>query len=296
MHSGNTHTPGRRAGFTLIELLVVITIIIVLAGLALALLPTANDHQKATQGAGMVQGWLLIAKQRALRDQMPRGIRLLYDPDGFCRQLQYIEQPDDFSGGQATTTPPGAVAFTGVDLTGGFTDPTQYLVQPGDLFETPIQGTPPGGSLHQITAVSGPQALTVNASNPLPPAVGTSSYRIVRMPRPAVADPTLNLPKDIAIDPPTLLGGRTIITPDTRNGVPFYDIMFSPSGPVMRQGQLNGRIILWVHDISLDGLQGDQTLITVYTRTGLIAGHPANPANGYATPYTYTQDGRSSGL
>jgi prepilin-type N-terminal cleavage/methylation domain-containing protein len=294
MHSGSTHTPGRRAGFTLIELLVVITIIIVLAGLALALLPTANDHQKATQGAGMVQGWLLIAKQRALRDQMPRGLRLVIDPANptVVTQCQYIEQPDDFSGGQATTTPPGSVAFTGVDLTGGFTDPTQFLIQPGDLFETPILGTPPGGSLHQITAVSGPQALTVNAGNPLPPAVGTSSYRIVRMPRVAVADPILNLPKDIGIDLSLSMMPREL----RPNGVTVFDIMFSPSGPVMRQGQLNGRIILWVRDVSQDGLQGDQTLITVYTRTGLIAGHPANPANSYATPYTYTQDGRSSGL
>jgi prepilin-type N-terminal cleavage/methylation domain-containing protein len=296
MHRGSTHTPGRRAGFTLIELLVAITIIIILAGLALALLPTANDHQKATQGAGMVQGWLLIAKQRALRDQKPRGIRLLIDPSNptIVTQLQYIEQPDDFSGGQATTAPPGAVTFTGVDLTGGFNDPTQQLVQPGDLFETPIQGTPPGGSMHQITAVTGPQALTVNAGNPLPLPVtgGTSSYRIVRMPRVAVADPTLNLPKDIAIDL-----SRSIITSETRpNGVTVYDIMFSPSGPVMRQAQLNGRIILWVRDVSQDGLMGDQTLITVYSRTGLIAACPANPVNGYATPYTYTQDGRSSGL
>jgi prepilin-type N-terminal cleavage/methylation domain-containing protein len=289
--------PGRRAGFTLIELLVAITIIIILAGLALALLPTANDHEKATQGASMLQGWLLIAKQRALRDQTPRGIRLVINPSDpmHVTQLQYIEQPDDFTVGQVATTTPasGQVNFTNVDLSGGFPgDPTQYLVQPGDLFEMPIQGTPAGGSMHLITAVTPPNQLTVGnaASNPV--LAPQPTYRIVRMPRVSVADATLNLPKDIAIDL-----SLSIITPETRpNGVTVYDIMFSPSGPVMRQGLINGRIILWVRDVSMDGLMGDQTLITVYTRTGLIAASPANPAGGYATPYTYTQDGRSSGI
>jgi type II secretory pathway pseudopilin PulG len=295
MHKGSIQTPVGRASFTLIELMVAITIIIILAGLALALLPTANDHQKATQGASMLQGWLLIAKQRALRDQVPRGLRLVIDPSNptIVTQCQYIEQPDPMSGGQALTNPAAnAVTFTGVDLTGGFVNPGDYLVQPGDFFETPINS---GLPLHQITAVTGPQALTVlaNPSNPLPAPTlpsGNSSYQVVRAPRVATGDPTLNLPKDIAID---LGAGRSIITSDARG---FYDIVFSPQGPVIGRGLTNGRIILWVRDVSQDGLMGDQTLITVYSRTGLIAACPANPANGYATPYTYTQDGRSSGI
>jgi prepilin-type N-terminal cleavage/methylation domain-containing protein len=293
MHSGSMHSPGRRAGFTLIELIVVITVIIILAGLALALLPTATDRQRATQGAGMLQGWLLIAKQRALRDQAPRGLRLVIDPANptIVTQCQYIEQPDPMSGGQAMTNPAAnAVTFTGVDLTGGFVNPGDQLVQPGDFFETPINS---GLPLHRITAVTGPQALTVlaNAANPLPaptlPA-GTSSYRIVRAPRPATGDATLNLPKDIAIDLSLSQPGPGVMVP--------YDIVFSPQGALMRQGLGYGRIIMWVRDVSLDGLQGDQTLITVYSRTGLIAGCPANPVNNYATPYTFTQDGRASGL
>jgi hypothetical protein len=187
------------------------------------------------------------------------------------------------------------VAFTNVDLTGGFVNPTDQLIQPGDLFETPIQGTPPGQAMHLITAVSGPQALTVlsNPANPLPPATGTSSYRIVRLPRPATGDATLNLPKDIAIDPPATFGGRSIITADSRG---LFDIVFSPSGAIMRQqGSAGGRIILWVRDVSLDPSQpGDQTLIAIYCRTGLIAAHPVNPSG--TNPYSFTQDGRSSGL
>jgi prepilin-type N-terminal cleavage/methylation domain-containing protein len=283
----------RRAGFTLIELIVVITIIIILAGLALAFLPTATDRQRATQGAGMLQGWLLIAKQRALRDQAPRGLRLVIDPANptIVTQCQYIEQPDPMSGGQAMTNPAAnTVTFTGVDLTGGFVNPGDQLVQPGDFFETPINS---GLPYHQISTV-GPQTITVlaNAANPLPPATlpsGTSSYQIVRAPRVATGDPTLNLPKDIAID---VGAGRSIITADARG---FFDIVFSPAGPVMGRGLTNGRIILWVRDVSLDPSQpGEQTLITVYSRTGLIAAHPAVLAG--PNPYLYTQDGRASGL
>jgi prepilin-type N-terminal cleavage/methylation domain-containing protein len=66
---------GRR-GLTLIELLVVITIAVALFAITAALAPHFSERQRATRGASQLQGWLLIAKQRALRDNAPRGIRL----------------------------------------------------------------------------------------------------------------------------------------------------------------------------------------------------------------------------
>ncbi|MSQ93101.1 MAG: prepilin-type N-terminal cleavage/methylation domain-containing protein [Gemmataceae bacterium] len=73
------HVPKQsRAGFTLIELLVVIALIAVLAGLTIAFLPGAASSARESRAAGILQGALNIAKQRALRDQGPRGVRITY--------------------------------------------------------------------------------------------------------------------------------------------------------------------------------------------------------------------------
>jgi hypothetical protein len=67
----------RRTAFTLIELLVVMTLIILLATLAVLVAPRFSERQKTSMGAGQVQGWLFNAKQRAYRDKMIRGVRFL---------------------------------------------------------------------------------------------------------------------------------------------------------------------------------------------------------------------------
>src|ERR1700682_4012949 len=89
----------KRPGFTLIELLVAMTIMIFLATLAVLILPRMNEQQRASKGADQLQGWLLIAKQRALRSGMPSGLRFVDDPNNptkFMTEVLYIEQPPDF--------------------------------------------------------------------------------------------------------------------------------------------------------------------------------------------------------
>src|SRR5262249_59426198 len=57
--------------------------------------------QRTSRGADQVQGWLFIAKQRALRDGAPRGIRLIRDTDNpnWVKELMYIERPLDLTFG-----------------------------------------------------------------------------------------------------------------------------------------------------------------------------------------------------
>src|SRR5258708_6746854 len=93
-------SPRKRPGFTLIELLVVMTIMIFLATVAVLLLPRLNEGQRAGRGADQLQGWLLIAKQRALRSGLPSGLRFVDDPNNptkFMTEVLYIEQPPDFA-------------------------------------------------------------------------------------------------------------------------------------------------------------------------------------------------------
>src|SRR5262249_15880244 len=138
-----------RTGFTLVELLVVIGILLALAGLVILFLPGVQQSQRAARGAADVQGALLIAKQRAVRDQGPRGVRLtVADANvGYVTKLQYIEQPDDFSGGVLTTLPPAPpatappflqIVLSNVDISNGDpagNDKTRWHVLEGDYLE-----------------------------------------------------------------------------------------------------------------------------------------------------------------
>ena len=76
-------------------------------------------------------------------------------------------------------------------------------------------------------------------------------------------------------------------------------------------GTMYSRICLWVRDVSTDvtdGRQmppGDNSLITIYTRTGIVASHPIDPSglvpnqpnnpNKTWNPFRFTQDSLLSG-
>src|ERR1017187_5521317 len=108
------NTPSR-SGYTLIELLVVISIIAVLAAITVAFLPSAAANATEARAAIQLQGWLNIAKQRALRDQAPRGLRLWPSAANplQCIECQYIEQPDDSNNGVITSD---AITFTNISF------------------------------------------------------------------------------------------------------------------------------------------------------------------------------------
>ena len=196
--------------FTLVELLVVISIMAVLASLVIAFFPNAASAQREARAAMQLQGWLNMAKQRALRDQIPFGLRLIQgttDPTQVT-ECQFIQQPDDFSGGSVVSAPPlmalpptEYLVFAlpaGTDLLNGYVpiNPAEqryWLVQPGDSIE--LFGS---GLVRQIIAVD---VNIVRVSPPLPNAINmpTANYRIIRSPRPA-GDEKLSLPDSTVID------------------------------------------------------------------------------------------------
>jgi prepilin-type N-terminal cleavage/methylation domain-containing protein len=304
-------TRRRSAGFTLVELLVVVFLILVIATLVVAFAPRLAERQKVPRGASQLQGWLLIAKQRAKRDQLPTGVRLQPDPNNpnTYRELQYIQKPDDWTGGQVqvnagTLNVVNLVPGTGADFIGGgaFTDPTLYPVQIGDYIE--IKG---GGLVRRIAVPPAQTSLTLAPTSAYPyPIQPTSDYRIIRSPRPLVGEANLDMPKDIAIqgntspDNPvnTALLFGSVPRHDTAM---FVDILFSPAGPLLKTdaayavpGVGGEAVILWVRDVSLDSpTDGEPLLLTIYAKTGLIAVHPVSPLPDY---FTAVKDGRSSGL
>jgi prepilin-type N-terminal cleavage/methylation domain-containing protein len=67
-------------GFTLVELLVVILIILLVSAATLPLVVPALLHRQVGEGARLLQGALVGARDAAIRSNVPRGIRLLSDP------------------------------------------------------------------------------------------------------------------------------------------------------------------------------------------------------------------------
>lgn len=291
-------TRARRWAFTLIEMLVVVALILILLTITAAMFPRFAESQRITKGADQLSGRLLNAKQRALRDRKPTGVRITAN-----NELVFIQQPDDFSTvGRCTGTQPGlGVVFEpGVDLTGGHSTEPQHLwaVQRGDYLE--VNG---GGLVRQITdvATSGnvTRLLVVDwNTRPVPP----GPYRIIRMPRLVAGERPVQLPQNIVIDLGEPGRIRSLNVPQrTITGIPpIYEILFEPGGRVVGQGTSTGdNILLWVRDTTRNDsalpIEGSPLLVSIHTRTGMIAVHPVNTGDP-TNYYLFTKDGRSSGL
>lgn len=300
----------RRRGLTLIELLVVVAILGMLASLTLAFLPSLNESNRAARGGSMLQQWLSIAKQQALRDQAPRGVRLLLVKDPATglpvnppqvRELQYIEQPEDFTDGSIMPDLTDANRLTvlfkpPVDLHQGSSSAEEWLVQVGDYLE--VLG---GGQVHRITEV-GADYIKL-ASRLAFDFTETANFRILRAPR-VSGDELLTLPESVAIDlqtnnppsHPTYPGFGGSIPPLNADGGSI-DILFAPSGAVISPNNPpDDFIALWVRDMEdpngYDPFRGEPTIIAVYVRSGLAAAHPPKPLPGDV--YEFARDGRSS--
>jgi prepilin-type N-terminal cleavage/methylation domain-containing protein len=290
--SGRAVRNGRRAGFTLIELLVVMFIIMILAGLTVAFLPSVMDSRRAAAGADQLQGWLLLARQRALRDRTPTGVRLLVDANGRVQELVFIQQPEDLYGGRVGLAEGTSGTFAAdpvygsVDFTGGFGDPSLQPVQVGDYIE--FRG---GGLVRRITSV-GSNHLTWES--PLPfPVSNTPEYRVIRSPRMLAGEPPLRLPRDVAVE--------AIYCKPVLNQT--FDILFAPSGEVLSDSGGESRIILFIHDTSIPNpnvggvpLEGAPSLLAIEVRTGLIGAHPVNINGTGDALYDFARDARSSGM
>ena len=79
----------RPSAFTLVELLVVMFLLALLAGLTFLLVPSINDQSRSPRGAVMLQQWLQIAKNNAMRDRTNWGVDLCKRVDSENFKLLY---------------------------------------------------------------------------------------------------------------------------------------------------------------------------------------------------------------
>jgi prepilin-type N-terminal cleavage/methylation domain-containing protein len=277
--------PTRRA-FTLIEMLVVLTLILLLAAIAVAFVPRMAERQKTGRAADQLMGWLVTARQWAARDSIPTGVRIQPNPTtSYGSQLQYIQQPQPFYAGQNSYvyTQTAANNQVGVhfanntpinfyDGLGAGIDPTMWLVQPG----TDYLEMGKGGPVYEITSIVN-NGNGLMLSRALPNSVSQQTdYQIFRSPRVLAGETTLSLPQDTAIDltmNKTYGNSAWLQTSGTGN----IDILFSPGGGLIGIGPLSDKVALWVRDVTQDPTTpGDQTIVVVYVRTGFVAAHPVD--------------------
>jgi prepilin-type N-terminal cleavage/methylation domain-containing protein len=329
-----------RRGMTMIELLVVIGLILILASLALLISPRLAEDQRSVRTSDLVSGWLLTCKQRAYRDQQTRGVRLLPTNGGTeCRELQFIERPEDFRGGKlqvpspfaSGSVPPGyesATAFVhGKDLTNNkASDPTaEQIVDVGDylvfdsletipynshrvyslVYAPPSQQAPAGGTHIVCATFDGSRYSIINGGIPISPtgtgASGSDQFRFVRQPRPLAGEPTLQLPRDMIIDLQLSQGeGGSFLYGTQTGAIDQFDILFSPRGQLQGSNSTPGKVVLRVRNATRGARDGDQLLIVVYSRSGIIAAHPVNlttdAVGNLVDPYGFLRDGESSGF
>lgn len=300
----------QRSAFTLIELLVVIALILVLAGLAAAFLPSIGENSRVANGAIMVQQMVLTARQKALRDRVACGVRLVtVDPKSGAQvlnavtTLQYIEQPDDYplaTGPTCTVLPTSLFqAFLNVNV-GAAVDTGDYLEIMGNGLVHRISQPPVVGGANTMLTLNSPVPYAFNA---------TTQFRIIRQPR-ATSDDVVTLPGTTTGE--SAAGGSVVIdlttntnaalTNGNTNPLPYYlpangylDILFSPSGQVISQNVTRDAIYLWFRDLSDPAGVGNgpQAILGIYARSGSTAVHPPAPGTD---PYQYLKDGRTSGM
>jgi type II secretory pathway pseudopilin PulG len=330
-------------------MLVVVGIVAGLAALTVLLFPRLQDSQRSTKAADLVQQQLFVAKQMALRDQQPRGVRFVSSAGvrtGPFDQLQLVEQPAAYSLGlvQNPITMPNqgwpqdlgpGTGNTGwfliqviPDPLAGTPDFSNNTVQAGDLLDLSaandqytIVGQPGQfGAMHLIMNVQPappgqPQLLWI-LTQPQIKYTGSPFnfyYRILRSPRPLTGEAVVNLPRTaagnigMAVDSPFTAYPNanptqgSLIPQDTDSS---YQVMFDPSGKVLRASGSQGKVVLWVKNFDPDNKWvADEILIAVYTRNGLITSQPVNlngnlttPPNRPDYPYFFVTDGATSGM
>ena len=287
-----------RPGFTLIELLVVMGLIILLAAITVTVSYSGLIDNYRTIGAGdRVSKWLVIAKVKAQRDQLPCGVRFFADGNGMIKEAQYIEVPDPFVPLSSDPTKPPTITITkapaGNSVTLANVTNLTNNVQAEDTLVLPEFNL-----LLKIASVTA-TSITLTTPSLLPDLGGATSYSttafgFLRAARPMAGEEVLLLTGQTAID-------GNISSPAISPGTSF-DVLFTPNGEVLNASK--GSVILWVRDPGLAtsaeaaaaatyDKAGQMGLITVYTKTGSVATHPVTRG---ADPYAATKDGINTGL
>lgn len=311
-----------RRGFTLTELMVVMVILAVLTTMTVAVVNFSMAAERSRAAARQVQSFLAGARDRAIYEKHPVGVRFLVDDNipGTASSMIYVEE--------ATLT--GTVKF--VSDTTGTTTVEQVdgdtvwkrlrekgLLETGTLIRIPDNDD---GFWHGVYGFPSDTEITFSPKfrEPrLPTRNLTFRLRLHNIVRPN-QEPSL-LPRGIVIDL-----DRSKLPRFWKEGLlaaytDRLDIVFSPNGTVTGQVAAGGLVHFYLAESAdterLNGLGigsipsdvpygsddelGDRLLVTVFARTGSVSSHPVDPtpSSGDARvaedPYRYAETGQVAG-
>lgn len=309
----------RVAAFTLIELMVVVAVILILSGITLMVVPGILDQDRTTDGAARLQQYLLVAKSRAARDNLPRGLRLI-NTGGFASEVQYIEAPPLYVAikhletidvrrevfslnavpSKASQGAPFIHFHVSTDASGAITGQHIHIYNLDPSIEAQMAGGgsvlipamnvwfafDPGG-FDSSSKIVTPNALT--GVSPYPE-MGTGTdlaayqFGIFGPPQPLLGEPVQQLPAEVGVD----LGSC--------QGLPAnQEVLFAPSGQVLHA--TSGHMFLWVRHRDRPGGNtgnladyqsgGEQQIVAIRTHSGAISVTPV--AWPPSDPFTFAR-------
>lgn len=307
---GRSGIGGRRDGFTLVELLVTITIMMIVLGLTITAVNVTVSGDRVRSNARNIQSYLLAARDRATFAKAPRGVRFLLDtgPDGnpttpaTVRSMVYI-------GPLAPAAGTLAVAADGMTLTqtpgtdGGIpwsTLATRGLLVPGARIRIPhaAEIEPERGLWYVVDPSSNFAANQITLTSPHADITSDTSgvnYQLELTPGVLPNQEPMALSAGIVID---LNGSKIPPLWLTAQGMHRMDVMFSPRGSVIGDVAAMGLIHLLVADwgdvssgltIGDPAKQGDEALVSIFTRTGQVSSHAVDTESG--NPYQFAETG-----
>lgn len=103
-----------RRAVTLIELLVVMGLIALLAAMVVVITPGALGRDRVVAASQQLEGAMQLSRARALRDGLPRGVRLIWNGIPQVTEYQYVESPPVFVPNPGATLADAPYSQTGL--------------------------------------------------------------------------------------------------------------------------------------------------------------------------------------
>ena len=314
-----------RSGFTLVELLVATGILLILAGLSVGVISVALEGDRVPSSARQVQSYLEGARDRAIFAQENRGVRFLRSETrpnevvsmiyiGSAGEFTGTAQYDDLMGAEDVLTQEDT-GQTWTDLwnRGLLVNGSSVKVASGiryqihdDTFDTMtypgqyIDRSPPRIKLARdwIGAVDPDPSMDAIGNG-----LANQGYTLELAPVPLADEEVVSLPQGTVID---VQQSQLPLFWQTFPGARM-EVLFSPHGTVTGSTTASGLLHFVIADTRDTELgravgdptkQGEELIVTLFTRTGLIETSPVDTTDvsappGADDPFNFAETGAS---